>query len=129
MTTTFDPKTTFIHLTDGPEVASVEVTPDFWEKIESRLDLQEGRLITCFYQSEDWTTWEMHPAGEEILLLLSGAAELVLNTSEGEQIVPLEAGRAVIIPRGCWHTARVQAAGDILAITRGTGTQNRPLKG
>ncbi len=29
MTTTFDPKTTYIHLTDGPEVNLVEVIPDF----------------------------------------------------------------------------------------------------
>ena len=127
MTGSIDPKTTYIHLSDGPEVRPVEVTADFWEKIASRHDLHEGRLITTFYQSQNWTTWEMHPAGEEVIVLLSGAAELVLDTPEGEQIVPLQAGRACIIPQGCWHTARVQIPGDIMVITRGAGTQNRPL--
>jgi len=127
MTTSFNPKTTYIHLTDGPEVRPIEVTPDFWEKIEGRLDLQEGRLITTFHQSENWTSWEMHPAGEEVVLLLSGAADLVLETPKGEQTVPLQAGQAFIIPQGYWHTARIHAPGDLLVITRGAGTQNRPL--
>jgi hypothetical protein len=38
-----------------------------------------GRLVTVFEMAEDWTTWEMHPEGEELLVLLSGAMTLVLD--------------------------------------------------
>ncbi len=127
MAPTFDPKNIYIHLTDGAEVRPVEVTPDFWEKIESRTDLQAGRLLTVFHQSGNWTTWEMHPAGEEVIFLLSGATDLIMDTPNGEEVVSLQAGRAIIIPQGYWHTARVLVPGDMLVITRGGGTLNRPV--
>ena len=38
-------------------------------------DGDEGRLVGLFHQTESWSSWECHPAGEEIVLLLSGRAD------------------------------------------------------
>ena len=30
-------------------------------------DCSEGRLVSLFRFEESWTSWEMHPAGEELV--------------------------------------------------------------
>lgn len=74
----------------------------------------------------DWNCWEMHPAGDEVLYLLQGAAEILLQQADGSVQshafdVP---GSTLIVPRGVWHTARVAQLCRILFITPGAGTQN-----
>ena len=73
---------TYIQLRDGPDAIPVPVGKDFWEKIAERTDLGEGRLVMVGGASEDWKHWEMHPVGEEVLYLLSGALDLVLCVVE-----------------------------------------------
>jgi mannose-6-phosphate isomerase-like protein (cupin superfamily) len=116
----------YLHLTDGPDVAPVPVGPDFWQRLEERTDLADGRLVMAVRQSEDWPQWEMHPAGEEVVVQLSGAMALVLEEPGGERTVEVGAGEAVIVPRGIWHRGLVRAPGNALFITRGAGTQHRP---
>ncbi len=126
---TFDPAATYIQIFDGPEAKQVPVDPEFWARIGDRAELHEGRLVTVFDQKRGpWNGWEMHPAGDEILYLLSGAMELVLEQGGKENRARLDAGRAFIVPRGAWHTADVTAEGKLLAITRGAGTSHRPRK-
>jgi mannose-6-phosphate isomerase-like protein (cupin superfamily) len=118
---------TYVHLEDGPNARPVAIGPDFWETIDRRTDLAGGRLVLVFHNAADWPTWEMHPAGEEIVYLLSGAVDLVLEEPDGERVLALRPGQAVIVPRGVWHRGIVHAPGDTLHITRGEGTQNRPV--
>jgi mannose-6-phosphate isomerase-like protein (cupin superfamily) len=125
--TAFDPLATFVHLPDGPDAKLLEVTPDFWEKLETRADLHGGRLISAYRFTGDWTSWERHPAGEELVFQLSGALDLVLDEGGRERIVPLRGRAAAVIPRGAWHTARVLAPSEALFVTRGEGTEHRPL--
>ena len=44
----------------------------------------------------------MHPEGDELLLLLSGAIDLILQTGDRERVVELRPGAACIVPRGVW---------------------------
>ena len=76
-------------------------------------------------RAADWTNWEMHPAGDEILFMLEGKATFVLELSDGLREVVLSAGRLLVIPKGVWHTARVSEPSRLLAITAGSGTQHR----
>ncbi len=123
----FDLTTTYVHLEDGPVARPVPVGADFWETIDRRSDLAGGRLVLVVHNAADWPTWEMHPAGEEIVYLLSGAVDLVLQEPAGERVVALCRGQAVIVPRGVWHRGIVRSPGDTLHITRGDGTQHRPV--
>ena len=122
----FDLATTYVQLDDGPRALAVEVDDEFWQTIDRRSELQGGRLVGRLHNAQDWDIWEMHPAGDEVVCLLSGAIDVVLDEPDGERVVALEAGRTCIVPRGVWHRAIVREPGDTLHITRGDGTQHRP---
>jgi mannose-6-phosphate isomerase-like protein (cupin superfamily) len=122
----FDLATTYVQLDDGPTALAVEVDDEFWETIDRRPELHGGRLVGTFHNASDWDIWEMHPAGDELVCLLSGAVDLVLEEEDGERVVTLEPGRTCIVPQGVWHRAVVREPGDTLHITRGAGTQHRP---
>ena len=121
----FDLETNYLVLADGPGTKRIEVEPDFWQTVDRRDDLA-GRLVAIFRYDADWNSWEMHPDGDEIVLLLSGAVDLVLDEAGGERTVELRDRAAVVVPRGVWHTANAIAPSEALHITRGAGTVHRP---
>jgi mannose-6-phosphate isomerase-like protein (cupin superfamily) len=123
----FDLTSTYVQLDDGPAALTVEVDDTFWETIDQRPELQGGRLVGTFHNAQDWDIWEMHPAGDEVVCLLSGAIGVVLDEERGERVIELEPGQTCIVPRGVWHRAVVRQPGDTLHITRGEGTRHRPL--
>ena len=120
----FDLETNYLVLADGPGAKRIEVGPDFWQTIHTRDDLA-GRLVGIFRYEADWDSWEMHPDGDEIVVLLSGAVDLVLDAAGGERTVELRDRAAAVVPREVWHTANVIAPGEALHITRGAGTAHR----
>lgn len=126
--TAFDPLETFVHLPDGPAATLLEVTPDFWEKLETRGDLTGGRLVSAYRFAEDWTSWERHPAGDELVLQLSGAMDFVVDDGLRSRTVSLRGRAALVVPRGAWHTARVLEPSEAIFVTRGEGTEHRPLE-
>jgi mannose-6-phosphate isomerase-like protein (cupin superfamily) len=121
----FDLTTTYLSLADGPEAKRIEVGPDFWQTIDGRRDLG-ARLVAIFAYDADWASWEVHPDGDEIVVLLSGAIDLVLDLPDGHRIVELRDRGAAVVPGGVWHTANVHSPGEALHITRGAGTAHRP---
>jgi len=121
----FDLTTTYLALADGPGAKRIEVGPDFWATIDERTDLS-GRLVAIFPYDADWASWEIHPDGDEIVVLLSGAVDLVLDLPGGERTVELRDRGTAIVPGGVWHTANVLAPSEALHITRGAGTTHRP---
>src|SRR6185295_7186196 len=124
----FDPFGTFVHLPDGPEARPVPVTADFWQTIDRRTDLHAGRMVTAnrFASAADWPHWERHPAGDEIVCLLSGELDLVIEQDGRERVVELRGRSACIVPRGTWHRGVVRGPSEALFITRGEGTEHRP---
>ena len=125
--TTFDLAATYLHLDDGPSAHRVEVDEGFWETIDDRTELRDGRLVMMMRYTADWDSWEMHPAGDEIVYALDGAIDLILDEEHGERVVPLRGRAGCIVPRGVWHRGVVHRPGDVLHITRGEGTRHRPL--
>lgn len=87
----------------------------------------DGWLISEFVCTTDWPTWEMHPEGDEFVYLLSGAVELHLEQEDGVKTVPVTGSGAVVVPRGVWHTAKVREPSRMLHVTRGAGTETRPV--
>jgi quercetin dioxygenase-like cupin family protein len=128
----FDLSRTFVHLGRG---ATATPLPDFsWapgalSAYRERFagDGGEGRLVCILAQDTTWDAWERHPAGEELVVLLSGRLDLVQEQDGAERVVPLRAGQAVVNPANVWHTARVHEPGLALFITPGEGTESRPL--
>jgi mannose-6-phosphate isomerase-like protein (cupin superfamily) len=131
----FDPRGTFVFLEDGGAGVPVEVTPTFWQELIR--GETASATIRRIRDGDGWLTgayslsasggWEMHPAGDELLYLLSGAMDVVLQAGGGDRVVELRPGTACIVPRGVWHRQIVHQPGDLFAITYGKGTHHRPL--
>jgi mannose-6-phosphate isomerase-like protein (cupin superfamily) len=117
----------FVHLKDLGQAAKLEVGPDFWETIDQKAELQAGRLLGAYKLEKDMPHWEMHPAGDELVVALSGEFELVLQDGRTDHVVELKAGQAYLVPFGAWHRLKVKSAGDVLFVTPGKGTQLRAL--
>jgi mannose-6-phosphate isomerase-like protein (cupin superfamily) len=71
---------------------------------------------------------EMHPDGDELLYLVSGAATVTLELPDGTTDVDLAAGDALVIPQGTWHQVTTIEAGQLLHITPGPNGEARPPK-
>ncbi len=86
----------------------------------------EGRLVSLYAFSESWTSWEMHPAGDEVVLCLAGTMTLHQEHADGTTAtVVLGANDYAINPPGTWHTADVDGTATALFITAGLGTEHR----
>ena len=128
----FDLSRTFVHLGVGATATplrddfdwSPACLADYQQRFAA--DGDEGRLVCILAQDTTWGTWERHPAGEEVVVLLSGRVDLVQEIDGAERVIPLETGMAVVNPPGVWHRAVVHQPGRALFITPGRGTEMRP---
>jgi mannose-6-phosphate isomerase-like protein (cupin superfamily) len=122
--------TTYVLLGPDGTALPLPVTPTFWQDLDTEARLQgEGRLVSSYHFPSSWESWEKHPAGEELVILLSGAMELILETGDQETRPMLAMpGEFVIVPRNTWHTADVPDSATALFITAGEGTENRPRR-
>ena len=90
-------------------------------------DGAEGRLVGMHTFTASWDSWEMHPAGDEVVLCLSGEMTLHQEFPDGRTAqVTIGAGEYAINPPGVWHTADIAGEATALFITAGAGTENRP---
>ncbi|HAM01175.1 MAG TPA: cupin domain-containing protein [Acidimicrobiaceae bacterium] len=127
----FDLNCTYVHL--GLQSTAVPLpdfrwAPDYLAQYadEHSVDGEEGRLVMIGASDSTWTSWERHPAGEEVVVHLSGRATLIREVDGQEVRVEMRAGQATINPRGAWHTVDVHEPGQALFITPGLGTEHRP---
>ncbi|TGG95442.1 cupin domain-containing protein [Natronospirillum operosum] len=121
---------TYLHFRDDARADEIAVSESFWEELGAGQapHLDQGRLMTAFTFSELWSMWERHPAGEELVMLLSGAVTLVLEVAGQEQTVELtRPGSYVLVPKNVWHTARTSEPATVLFLTPGAGTEHRPV--
>ena len=85
-------------------------------------------LVSCYEFDRDWPSWEIHPNGDEIVILLSGKVTIVLQSDQGDQSIHLDKqGEFLIVPRNVWHTAQTANKTRMLFITPGEGTQNKDV--
>jgi mannose-6-phosphate isomerase-like protein (cupin superfamily) len=123
----------FVVLDDTFKADVVEVTPGLYERLEEDYKDFAGHLLVSSHAfDEDWPTWEIHPAGDEFVILVSGDADLALATPDGDETIRMtEPGTFVIVPRDTWHTARIRRHTVMMFITPGEGTVNReePVRG
>ena len=112
--------------TPGLEAKTKALSPTFYPELETEFNGFAGHvLISQHHFAEDWPTWEVHPAGDEFVTLITGDITLVLWQDQQEHALRLSTpSDFVIIPKGVWHTARVQAPTTMLFVTPGEGTKN-----
>jgi mannose-6-phosphate isomerase-like protein (cupin superfamily) len=71
---------------------------------------------------------EMHPEADEVLFLVSGALDVVLEEAGVERAVAVEAGQAVIVPRGVWHRIILRQPGRVPFINSRVDMQARDIE-
>jgi mannose-6-phosphate isomerase-like protein (cupin superfamily) len=70
---------------------------------------------------------EVHPDGDELLYLVSGAVTVRLELPDGDEDVELGAGDALVVPQGVWHNIHLLEPGTLIHITPGPNGDARPL--
>ena len=61
---------------------------------------------------------EMHPDGDEVLLLIRGRVRVILETSPVQEL-EMEEGSGLVVPRGVWHRVDVLEPCQVAYVTRG----------
>lgn len=121
-----------VHLGLG---AGIAVEPEFdgqmswYEAYVGRhtADGGDGRLLSLHRFEKSWDSWEMHPAGPELVICVAGRMTLLQEIDGQVHRVTLETGQAIVNPPGVWHTADVDAGGAAgIFVTAGIGTEARP---
>jgi quercetin dioxygenase-like cupin family protein len=107
-----------------PEFTGLEWYAGYVERHAA--DGNEARVVALYSFSENWTSWERHPVGDEAVICTAGEITLIQELPDGPQKVTLRAGDYAINPRGVWHTADVAGPATALFITAGVGTEHRP---
>jgi len=124
----FDLFTTVVHLREDGRALPVTWTPDVWKTLATGdrdrvVGAKHGVEPADFHADE----WEVHPSGDEILYLLTGSVDVLLDEPGGERIFSLQGGQACLVPRGVWHRLLLGRPSDLLFITPSSGTQHRPV--
>lgn len=120
----------FVHL--GLGATAVPQPPfdgmEWYEAYDERhgADGREGRLVSQHTFEEGWPSWEMHPAGDELVICTEGEMVLHQEFPDGRcESMTLHAGEYAINPPGVWHIADVAERATAIFVTAGEGTQHR----
>lgn len=85
----------------------------------------EGFTFETFSMSQDDNQGgEMHPDGDEVVLVISGIIVVSLEFEE-DQVVVVNAGEGIIIPKGIWHRVQVLEPVQLATISPGPNFEFR----
>jgi mannose-6-phosphate isomerase-like protein (cupin superfamily) len=109
---------TLVHLGPDLTVTALAVDDAFWtHRAADRPELAEGRIVCLGDYGATWSWWERHPDGDELVLVVSGQVDFVLEDESGRRTVTLAADQCAIVPAGTWHRAVVDAPCRMLFVT------------
>ncbi|MEU9519761.1 cupin domain-containing protein [Streptomyces sp. NPDC048224] len=129
-----DLRTTPVHLGLGSTARPVEGFA--WDpevlraySAEVAADGAEGRMVMVFDGEGPGDHEERHPAGDELVVCLSGSVTVTRDVDGVPDPVRLGPGEATVNPAGVWHVVDMDGPATILAVTAGLGTDHRPRTG
>jgi len=119
---------TFLVIKPDQRVATEKADSHLYERLDRDYAGFTGcELVSVYPFEESWSSWEIHPNGDEVVVLLSGQVELVLERSRGNQSVTLSRqGEFAVVPQNTWHTVKMNTPSTLLFITPGEGTLSKP---
>ncbi|MFF8563807.1 cupin domain-containing protein [Streptomyces albidoflavus] len=133
-TRTMDLRTTPVHLGLGSRARPVEgfawdpaVLGAYTAAVAA--DGAEGRMVAVFDGEGPGDHWESHPAGDELVVCLSGSVTVTRVVDGVPDRVPLGPGEATVNPAGVWHAVDMEGPATVLSITATLGTEHRPRTG
>ena len=121
----FQLESKFIHLENNGNMIGLLVDENFWSEASSRGDLQSGRLMGVLKIDTGPSHWEIHPDGDELLYLLSGSMDVVIESEGKNEVITLPSFSSCIVPKATWHQTIAREPSSLLFITPGKDTQHR----
>ncbi len=131
----FDLSRTPIHIgtspgSSSPTIPQLDFTfdgPSFERYIAAHCTSDApGRLLMVETTPTNWGTWERHPQGDEIVIVLAGRADFIQEINGQPVALAVSAGSTLVNPAGVWHTADVHESLEAIYITPCPGTEHRP---
>jgi len=119
---------TYLNVDNNCHARSMESGPNFWRELMAGTLNNGGDGCFVFGRSfeADSGIWERHREGDEMIFLLEGAADLILDQQGERHKVELRApGDFVRIPEGVWHLFQVIKPGKTLTLAAGKGSEHR----
>ncbi|MGH6971839.1 MAG: cupin domain-containing protein, partial [Caulobacteraceae bacterium] len=103
--TSFDLERTYLFLDGKGVVESADGGPAFWAGVGEK-SVAGDTMVIVDADKGDWARWEMHPRGDEILVILEGTPVIFLEHADGRlERRATRPGETLIVPRGSWHRA------------------------
>ena len=120
-------ETDFVVITPAMQAKTIAVTPTIYAQLDAEFNqFNDHQLVSIYSFDRDWPSWEIHPHGDEVVVLISGHCTMLLETADGIVSTTLSAsGDFVVVSKNTWHTAHTATPTKMLFITPGEGTQNR----
>ena len=124
----FDPFATLIHLREDGRALPVEWTPEVFRTARRGRSGSRGRGEARRRAGRlPRRRVGDAPAGDELLYLLTGAIDAVLDEPGGERLVALRGGQACLVPQGVWHRLILRPAERPPVHHSRPGTRHRPV--
>ncbi|MEZ5758393.1 MAG: cupin domain-containing protein [Emcibacteraceae bacterium] len=92
------------------ENTPVEVSAAAFAKLAS---FDTGGVFTGSFSGD--SPWERHNAGDELVHILKGEADLSILTRDGPEVLNMKAGMLTVVPKGLWH--RFHAPNGVTVLT------------
>lgn len=117
---------TLLHSTG--DVEKIQGGNKFWQAPKA-LKNRAGQLwlLSEHHYNLDWDDWKKHPAGDEIIYLLSGSMDVVIHADTKPTTIQLRTNGVITIPRGVWYTIKVYNPCHVLNISREFNTKLKKI--
>ena len=116
MPNSFRATNTVLHLAGSGAIPLWDNDASSWNPTDHP-ELNSGQVLSVFTYSKTWDYQERHLDGEEMVLVLSGDVDLLLDHGKGEVAIRVESGSGSIVPTGTWHRIAPRKSSTVLFIT------------
>jgi mannose-6-phosphate isomerase-like protein (cupin superfamily) len=110
-----------IYLAHDGSMRPYAKTAEFFRNAGTNPDLKDGCVLALHEvstpQDVHYPAWEMHPQGDELLILCSGSLTVEFREKGIERTAPLRPQSAFIVPAGLWHRLIVHEPSALIAVT------------
>jgi mannose-6-phosphate isomerase-like protein (cupin superfamily) len=110
-----------IYLAMDGSMRSHAKTAELFSNAGQNPALKDGCVVALHHVSGPrdvhYPVWEMHPDGDELLILASGSLSVEFREGQTKRMAPLPPQAAFIVPAGIWHRIVVDKPSVLLAVT------------